>query len=69
VLFALLAVPRLAQEPYRVIAQRAGVAHGTVGWVMAELPRNVSMKMRHRGVEISVAREAPGCQRSLRPAG
>ena len=31
--------------------------------------RNVSMKMRHRGVEIRVAREAPGGQMSLRPAG
>lgn len=39
VLFALLAVSGLAREPYRVIAQRAGVAHGTVGCVMAELPQ------------------------------
>jgi hypothetical protein len=35
----LLAVPGLVREPYRTIAEQAGVAHGTVGWVMAELPR------------------------------
>lgn len=39
VLFALLAEPELVARPYREIAAAAGVAHGTVGWVMAELPR------------------------------
>jgi hypothetical protein len=38
VLFALLERPELLARPYRVIAAAAGVAHGTVGWVMAELP-------------------------------
>ena len=38
VLFALLARPELVGRPYREIAVAAGVAHGTVGWVMAELP-------------------------------
>lgn len=38
VLFALLARPDLVARPYREIAVAAGVAHGTVGWVMAELP-------------------------------
>jgi hypothetical protein len=38
VLFALLARPELVARPYREIAAVAGVAHGTVGWVMAELP-------------------------------
>jgi hypothetical protein len=38
VLFALLARPELVTRPYREIAVAAGVAHGTVGWVMAELP-------------------------------
>lgn len=38
VLFALLARPELVDRPYREIAPAAGVAHGTVGWVMAELP-------------------------------
>jgi len=39
VLFALICHPEWAELPYREIAQRAGVAHGTVGWVMAELPK------------------------------
>ena len=38
VLFALLCKPKLIAENYRTIAKEAGVAHGTVGWVMAELP-------------------------------
>jgi hypothetical protein len=38
VLFTLLARPQIVDRPYREIAQAAGVAHGTVGWVMAELP-------------------------------
>jgi hypothetical protein len=38
VLFALLARPELVARPYREIGRAAGVAHGTVGWVMAELP-------------------------------
>lgn len=38
VLFALLCKPKLIHENYRTIAAQAGVAHGTVGWVMAELP-------------------------------
>ena len=38
VLFALLARPELVARPYRDIAPAAGVARGTVGWVMAELP-------------------------------
>lgn len=39
VLFALLCNPELVDQPYREIAKLAGVAHGTVGWVMPELPR------------------------------
>ncbi|MGH8191776.1 MAG: type IV toxin-antitoxin system AbiEi family antitoxin [Rhodanobacteraceae bacterium] len=39
VLFALLCKPELVDRPYREIAALAGVAHGTVGWVMPELPR------------------------------
>lgn len=39
VLFALLCRPKIVELPYREIAQYAGVAHGTVGWVMAELPK------------------------------
>lgn len=39
VLFALICHPEWAELPYREIAQHAKVAHGTVGWVMAELPK------------------------------
>lgn len=39
VLFALLTVPDLARETYRVIADQAGVSHGTVGMAMAELTK------------------------------
>jgi hypothetical protein len=39
VLFALICHPEWVELPYRELAQRAGVAHGTVGWVMAELPK------------------------------
>jgi len=39
VLFALICHPEWVELPYREIAQRANVAHGTVGWVMAELPK------------------------------
>ena len=38
VIFPLLCHPEWANRPYREIAQIAGVAHGTVGWVLAELP-------------------------------
>jgi hypothetical protein len=39
VLFPLLCNPNWTNRPYREIAQLAGVAHGTVGWVLAELPK------------------------------
>ncbi|HKZ54508.1 MAG TPA: type IV toxin-antitoxin system AbiEi family antitoxin [Anaerolineales bacterium] len=39
VLFALLCHPDTVDRPYREIARWAGVAHGTVGWVMAEMPK------------------------------
>lgn len=39
VLFTLLCKPGAADLPYREIAALAGTAHGTVGWVMAELPK------------------------------
>ena len=37
VLFALLCHPQWVNLPYRELALRAGVAHGTVGWVMPDL--------------------------------
>ena len=40
VIFALFHKPELAGRPYRELAQFAGVAHGTVGWVMADLVKN-----------------------------
>ena len=39
VIFPLLCHPEWANRPYREIAALAGVAHGTVGWVLAELPK------------------------------
>ena len=39
VLFALICHPEWTDLPYREVAQRADVAHGTVGWVMAELAK------------------------------
>lgn len=39
VIFSLLCHPEWADRSYREIAQMAGVAHGTVGWVLAELPK------------------------------
>jgi hypothetical protein len=37
VVFALICHPEWTDLPYRDLAQRADVAHGTVGWVMTEL--------------------------------
>jgi hypothetical protein len=39
VMFALLCNPEWVTLPYREIALRADVAHGTVGWVMTELTK------------------------------
>ncbi len=37
VVFALLAAPDLLQAPYRDLAKAAGVALGTVGWILTDL--------------------------------
>ncbi len=37
VLFAMLCMPEAVNQPYRTLAAAAGVAHGTVGWVMQDL--------------------------------
>jgi hypothetical protein len=37
VLFALLCDPKAVNKPYRELAAIAGVAHGTVGWVIPDL--------------------------------
>jgi len=72
VLFALLCKPDLADRPYRQIAQQAGVAHGTVGWVMAELPKMGFMaEYRKRRILLSyetlLTQWAEGYARTLRP--
>lgn len=38
-LFVLLSHPEWTDRPYRELGKLAGIAHGTVGWVMAELPK------------------------------
>lgn len=72
VLFALLCKPNLADQPYREIAKYAGVAHGTVGWVMAELPKmGFVTEYRKRRVlvkyETLLTQWAEGYARTLRP--
>ncbi len=39
ILFVLLCHPEWVARPYRDLAEQAGVAHGTVGWVMADLQK------------------------------
>lgn len=39
VVFALLCHPEWINRPYRELAEKAKVAHGTVGWVMPDLQR------------------------------
>ena len=56
VMLAVLCKPDLVGRPYRELAAAAGVAHGTVGWVMPELA--------HFGFVAEVA----GKRRLLRPA-
>jgi len=72
VLFALLCKPDLADRPYREIARQAGVAHGTVGWVMAELPElGFVAEYRKRRIlvnyETLLTQWAEGYARTLRP--
>lgn len=72
VLFALLCNPGAVDRPYREIAEMAGVAHGTVGWVMPELPRlgfMIEIDNRRRLVEREqlLARWVEAYARRLRP--
>lgn len=73
VLFTLLCAPERAALPYRDIAKLAGVAHGTVGWVMAELPRLGFLAIvpqhgrRLVNVETLVAQWTEAYARTLRP--
>lgn len=72
VLFALICHPEWADLPYREIAKRANVAHGTVGWVMAELPK-LGFVVEMRGKRTLMQRErllqqwAEFYPRTLRP--
>jgi hypothetical protein len=72
VLFALLARPELVARPYREIAAAAEVAHGTVGWVMAELPdlgylTDVGTRRRLINGERLLDRWTEAYARTLRP--
>ncbi|MDH3464326.1 MAG: type IV toxin-antitoxin system AbiEi family antitoxin [Gammaproteobacteria bacterium] len=72
VLFALLCHPDWVGQPYREIATLAGVAHGTVGWVMAELPRlgyvaDVAGRRRLLQPELLLKQWAEAYARTLRP--
>ncbi len=72
VLFALLCHPEWVDQPYREIARLAGVAHGTVGWVMAELPKlgfiaEVAGKRRLLQPELLLKQWAEAYARTLRP--
>ena len=72
VLFVLLCRPDAVNLPYREIAEMAGVAHGTVGWVMPELPRLgflVDVDKRRRLVERErlLVRWVEAYARRLRP--
>ncbi len=72
VLFALLCHPEWVAEPYREIARLAGVAHGTVGWVMADLPKlgflaEINGERRLLQPELLLKRWAEAYARTLRP--
>ena len=72
VVFALLCHPEWAGRPYRDIARHAGVAHGTVGGVMAELQQlrfiaAVDGTRRLMQPERLLRQWAEGFVRTLRP--
>jgi hypothetical protein len=72
VIFALLYNPELIDRPYREIARLADVAHGTVGWVMAELPKlgfvaEVNKKRRLLQPERLLQQWVEAYARTLRP--
>lgn len=69
---ALLCVPGAAALPYRELARLAGVAHGTVGWAVAELRvlgfiAEVAGRRRLLQPERLLARWAEAYLRVLRP--
>jgi hypothetical protein len=71
-LFTLLCNPKWADLPYRELAKLAGVAHGTVGWVIAELPKMGFLagrkgNRRLQDVERLVQQWVEGYARTLKP--
>lgn len=72
VVFALLCNPDATNLPYREIARLAGVAHGTVGWVIPELQELgfiavVGEQRRLMNVDRLLRQWAEGYIRTLRP--
>lgn len=74
VVFAFLCQPELANAPYREIAEKAGVAVGTVGWVInglkaADLIRDKGKKQERRIVNYQklLDRWVEGYPEKLRP--
>ncbi len=72
VIFALLCNPELVDRPYREIARLADVAHGTVGWAMAELPKlgfvaEMNKKRRFLQPERLLQQWVEAYARTLRP--
>ena len=72
ILFALLCHPEWVGKPYREIARMAEVAHGTVGWVMADLPKlgfvaEIKGERRLLRPELLLKHWAEAYARTLRP--
>ena len=72
VVFALLCKPDATNHPYREIGRLAGVAHGTVGWVIPELEglgfvAHVGEQRRLMNVDRLLRQWAEGYIRALRP--
>lgn len=72
VVLALLCRPDATNHPYREIGRLAGVAHGTVGWVMPELEglgfvAHVGEQRRLMNVDRLLRQWAEGYIRVLRP--
>jgi hypothetical protein len=71
-LFTLLCNPNWADLPYRDLAKLAGVAHGTVGLIMADLPKMGFLagrkgNRRLQDVERLVQQWVEGYARTLKP--
>lgn len=72
VVLTLLCKPQLVNQPYREIGEVAGVAHGTVGWVLPELEHlgfvaELAGKRRLLGVGRLLRQWAEAYIRVLRP--